>query len=214
MKIARFTLNAFAVNTYVLWQAPGGEAVIVDPGMMRQQEHDTVDAFIANNKLNVTHILLTHAHLDHAVAARHEALRYSVKVWGHEKEEPLAFSLHEQAMRFGFGRMEVEPLAIDAHLKQGDTIMVGDEPLEVLETPGHSPGGLSFYAPQSGVVLTGDAVFHGSIGRTDLMGGDYNQLIGSIKNKILTLPPETLIAPGHDETTTVELESRTNPYLR
>lgn len=215
MKVSRFTVNAFGENTYILWQAPGSDAIIVDPGMMKPQEHEAVDAFIDNNKLHVTHVLLTHAHLDHAVAARHEALRYGVKVHASERDEPLAMALPDQALRFGYGgRMEVEPLAIDCYLRQDDTLLLGDEPIKVLETPGHSPGGLSFYAPQSGLVLTGDTIFHGSIGRTDLFGGDFDQLIASIQTQIFTLPPNTLIAPGHDETTTVELEATTNPYVR
>lgn len=214
MKVSRFILNPFAVNTYILWHEKGGDAIIVDPGMIKTQEHETVDAFIADNQLRITHVLLTHAHFDHAVAARHEAVHYGVKVYAAEREEPLATSLPYQAQIFGFDWMDMEPLSIDSILKEGDTIMLGEEPIEVLETPGHSPGGLSFYVPQSNLVLTGDTIFRGSIGRTDLFGGDFDLLITSIKEKILTLPSDTLIAPGHEDTSTVGTEAATNPFLR
>ena len=213
MKISRFTVNVFCENTYVLWQNDGGDAIIVDPGMTRQHEIDAVENFIEEHSLHVTHILLTHAHLDHIFAAQREASHYSVKVHASRGESDNAASLPQQAMRFGMKKLQPQPLVIDSFLEQGDTIMLGDEPIEVLETPGHTPGGLSFYLPQSEVVLTGDTLFNGSIGRTDLPGGDFDTLITSIRTQLLTLPPTTLIAPGHDDTSTIGDQIAYNPYL-
>ena len=110
-------------------------------------------------------------------------------------------------------KIDSEPLDIDHILAEGDIIDFAGEKIHVLETPGHSPGSLSFYCPDSSVVFTGDAVFQGSIGRTDLPGGSFSVLIDSIKSKILTLPPDTVIAPGHGNTTTVADEKVYNPYL-
>ena len=214
MKVSRFEVNAFCENTYILWSEPGGDAIIVDPGMMKPHEHEAVNGFIATHDLHVTHILLTHAHLDHVFAARDAATRYGAPVCAGRGEVELARAMPQQALRFGYHKLQVEPLTIDRFLDNGDELTLAGERIVVFHTPGHSPGGLSFHLPSSEVVITGDTIFYGSIGRTDLPGGDHHQLIASIRARILTLPQSTLIAPGHDGTTTVAHEAVHNPFLR
>lgn len=205
-------MNPFGMNCYVLWSGPGGDVIVIDPGMMSQSEKDMITSFIDGNNLRVTHLLLTHCHVDHAFSARWLADHYGVAVEAGAKEDVIASQLPLQAARFGL-KIDSTPLVIDHCLAEGDVITLADEPIEVLETPGHSPGSLSFYCRESSVVFTGDAVFQSSIGRTDLLGGSYSVLLDSIKTKILTLPADTVIAPGHGDTTTVSDEQVYNPYL-
>ena len=117
-----------------------------------------------------------------------------------------------QAQLFGL-KIEVPAISIDQPLKDGDEIMLGDEKIIVLATPGHTPGGISLYLPDSATVITGDALFEGSIGRTDLPGGNFDRLIESIKTKLLTLPDDTVVASGHGNTTTIGAEKQHSPFL-
>ena len=192
MRISRFTMNPFGMNCYILWSAPGGQCIVVDPGMMQQSEKD--------------------CHVDHACAARWLANHYGVKIEGGAKDAVIAEQMPLQAARFGL-KIDSSPLVIDSELADGDVINFAGEEIRVLETPGHSPGSLSFYCPDSSVVLTGDVVFQSSIGRTDLHGGSFSVLIDSIKTKIMTLPPDTVIAPGHGDITKVADEMVYNPYI-
>ena len=212
MRISRFTMNPFGMNCYILWSAPGGECIVIDPGMMQQSEKDMITSFIDGNNLTLKHLLLTHCHIDHACAARWLANRYGVEIEGGAKETVIAEQMPSQAARFGL-KIDSSPLVIDKILDDGDVINFAGEKIKVLETPGHSPGSLSFYCPDSSVVFTGDVVFQSSIGRTDLTGGSFSVLIDSIKTKIMTLPHDTVIAPGHGDTTTVGDEMVYNPYI-
>ena len=212
MKISRFTINPFGMNCYILWSGPGGECAVVDPGMMTPDEKDMITSFIDGNNLTVKHVLLTHCHVDHACAARWLAVKYGVNVEASSLETIIAEQIPTQAGRFGL-RIEALPLDIDHCLSEGDEIMLGGEVIRVLETPGHSPGSLSFYLPDSSVIITGDVIFQSSIGRTDLIGGSFSVLLDSINHKIMTLPPDTVIAPGHGDTTTIADEKVYNPFL-
>ncbi|MBR1882187.1 MAG: MBL fold metallo-hydrolase [Muribaculaceae bacterium] len=153
MKVARFTFNPFYENCYVLWQAEGGDAYVVDPGMMNDQEQNALVAFLDEKKLSVSAILLTHMHIDHVAGARWLAQKYSAEIMTHVAEEPLGLQLVHQAERFHL-QVDTRPVTITRYLRQDDELLLADEPLRVLETPGHSPGSLSFHAPQSRFVLT------------------------------------------------------------
>ena len=131
---------------------------------------------------------------------------------GSSLDAPLGQELPDQVAHFRIN-VEVDPLTVDRNLADGDTLQVGDEMIQVLHVPGHSPGGLAFYLPQSALLISGDTIFNGSVGRTDLWGGDMAQLLNSIREKIYTLPDETVIASGHGPTTTVADEKRFNPFL-
>ena len=206
------TVNLFGENLYILWDDKTRDAVVVDPGMMRDAEREMVTNFIEGQHLNVQHILLTHMHIDHITGARWLAGQTGADVCGSPYDAQLGLELPEQVAQFHL-KIECEPLVIDRELQDGDMIPLGDELIQVLHVPGHSPGGLAFYLPQSALLISGDTIFNGSVGRTDLMGGDMAQLINSIHEKILPLPDETVIASGHGPTTTIADEKRMNPFL-
>ncbi len=197
---------------YVLWSQDTRNAIVVDPGMMTEAERSRISAFIADNRLNVQKILLTHIHVDHVASAMWLAGETGADICACADDEFLANAMPEQVQRFHLP-IEVPQVKPDEWLRDGDVLYLDDEPIKVLHTPGHTPGGLSFYLPVSGVVLAGDTLFAGSIGRTDLPGGDFVQLISSIKTKLLKLPVETLVLPGHGDSTTVGRELHFNPYL-
>ena len=206
------TVNPFGENMYILWDEASREAAVVDPGMMRESEREMVTKFIEDNNLNVKHVLLTHLHVDHITSARWLADKTGADVCGSSLDAPLGMELPEQVAHFRIN-VEVEPLTVDRNLADGDTLQLGDEKIHVLHVPGHSPGGLAFYLHDSALLISGDTIFNGSVGRTDLWGGDMLQQLNSIREKILTLPDETVIASGHGPTTTVADEKRFNPFL-
>lgn len=206
------TVNMFGENMYFLWDEASRDAVVIDPGMMREAEQKMVTDFIEGQKLNVKHVLLTHLHLDHVTGARWLADQTGADVCANSQDAQLGLELPQQVEEFHL-KLQCEPLIIDRDLQEGDTLMLGEETIQVLQVPGHSPGGLAFYLPQSGLLISGDTIFNGSVGRTDLWGGDMAQLINSIREKIMTLPDETVIASGHGPTTTVADEKRCNPFL-
>ena len=208
----QMTVNPFGENLYILWDETTREAVVVDPGMMRTAEREMVTRFIEGQQLHVTHILLTHLHVDHITSARWLADQTGADVCGSLLDAQLGRELPDQVARFHIN-IEVEPLTLDRNLADGDTIPLGDEIIQVLHVPGHSPGGLAFYLPESGLLVSGDTIFNGSVGRTDLWGGNMAQLLSSINEKIYTLPDETVIASGHGPTTTVADEKHFNPFL-
>ncbi|MBR1475990.1 MAG: MBL fold metallo-hydrolase [Muribaculaceae bacterium] len=212
MKVTKFTVNPFGENTFIAWNEDTRHALIVDPGMMQDHERNVVTQFILDNQLVMQWVLLTHIHIDHVTSARWMADRYGIPVAASPADEVLAKHLPMQAAHFRL-RVELDPLTIDRPLAHGDTLSLDDETIHVLATPGHTPGGLCFYVPSSSLAFTGDTIFESSIGRTDLPGGDYTTLIDSIKNQILTLPPDTLLISGHGPTTTVANEHQYNPYL-
>lgn len=206
------TVNPFGENMYILWDETSHDAVVVDPGMMREEERKMVTDFIKGQELNVIHVLLTHLHVDHVTGARWLADETGADVCGSAQDAQLGLELPNQLAYFHLN-VECEELTLDRDLQDGDTIQLGEETIQVLHVPGHSPGGLAFYLPQSGLLISGDTIFNGSVGRTDLMGGDMAQLINSIREKILPLPDETVIASGHGPTTTIADEKRCNPFI-
>ena len=212
MNATMMTVNMFGENVYILWDEASRDAVVVDPGMMRDAEREMVTNFISEQQLNVKHVLLTHMHIDHITSARWLANETGADVCASAQDAQLGLELPEQVAQFHL-KIEAEPLTIDRELVDGDTIPLGEEMIQVLHVPGHSPGGLAFYLPESALLISGDTIFNGSVGRTDLMGGDMAQLLDSIREKIYTLPDETVIASGHGPTTTVADEKRFNPFV-
>lgn len=212
MKVTKFTVNPFGENTFLAWDEATRHAAIIDPGMMQEHERNVVVQFIEQNQLVMQWVLLTHCHIDHVTSARWMADRYDIPVAASPLDDLLAQSLPMQAQHFRLN-IPLDALSVDKPLHDGDVITLGGETLHVLATPGHSQGGLIFYAPDSALAFTGDTIFEGSIGRTDLPGGDYDTLIGSIRAKVLTLPSDTMLIPGHGPSTTVANERDYNPYL-
>lgn len=212
MKVSRFIFNMFGINTYLLWDPVSNQALIVDPGMIDTAEQQTLDRFIAKHDLTVTHLVNTHMHLDHIFGNQYVTNRYGVKVEAHPDDEFLGLTLTEQSKRFHIP-VETVDHGADVHLKDGDIIRLGLEEIHIIAVPGHSPGSIALYAPDSGFVITGDALFRGDIGRTDLPGGNHDQLVDSIRTRLLTLPPDTLVLPGHGDISTIGQEATSNPYV-
>ena len=215
LTVRSFVVSPFAENTYVLSSA--GEAALVDPGTVTAAERRAVEAYIDEAGLTVRHLLLTHGHLDHVFGCAHFADRYgATAAHGGWQIHPADAPLLAHAVRQGemYGVQIAAPPAPAAPLAPGDSIEVGEVALEVRHVPGHSPGSVAFYAAADQVVIAGDALFQGSIGRTDLWQGDHDVLIASIRSQLLTLPDATTVYSGHGPATTVGAERQSNPFLR
>lgn len=212
MNVSRFTVNPFGENTYVLWDADSREAAIIDPGMSNEVEREALDKFIEREKLTPVHLVNTHQHIDHCLGNQYVKNRYGLKLEAGEADDFLGQGLTAQARRFGM-RVEIENQVSDIHLVNGDRFYVGKEPVDVLAVPGHSPGSIALYVPESSFVITGDTLFPGSIGRTDLAGGSHPTLVNSIRQRLFSLPDDTVVLPGHGGETTIGIEKRSNPYL-
>jgi glyoxylase-like metal-dependent hydrolase (beta-lactamase superfamily II) len=167
---------------------------------------------VEQTNLEIAQILVTHAHIDHVGAVAALADEYACPVLMHPEAELMLNQLPTQAMMMGlrFGNVP----AVDRQVQDGETLEVGGLRLEALYTPGHAPGHLAFYVESEGLVLSGDALFAGSVGRTDLFGGDMEVLMRSINERLLTLPDETRVYPGHGPQTTIGEERAYNPFLR
>lgn len=212
MRIARFEFSLFGITTYAIVDSETKECAIIDPGMSTEQERQAVSAFIADNGLHLSHIINTHLHIDHAIGNSWLKSLYEAPVEAHEADLPLGARMMEQAAMFGVP-MDVSEVTIDRKLNDGDIINIGNGKLKVLHVPGHSPGSIALYDEADGFVIAGDALFAGSIGRTDLPGGNHRQLLNSISEKLLSLPDDTVVYPGHGPATTIGHERNTNPFL-
>ncbi len=211
LQIKSFAFNPFSENTYVLYNKQGN-AFIVDPGNFSDAETDQLQNFISENKLTVRNILLTHAHIDHVLGLQWAHDTYKVPVMLHEIEKEILDRNPMDANRFGFF---FKPFSGELKfLKENDVISLGDDNLEVLHVPGHSPGSIAFYSAESGLTVSGDVLFEGSIGRTDLYKGNHEQLIASVSEKLFTLPDETKVYSGHGNPTTIGFEKQYNPFFR
>ncbi|MGB3542078.1 MBL fold metallo-hydrolase [Rubrivirga sp.] len=214
LTVQSFVVSPFAENTYVL--SSQGEAAIIDPGTSSRAERQAVEAYLEAADLRVRHLLLTHGHLDHVFGCYHFAERFSKDAdhggWQlHPADEPLLQHAVVRGEMFGV-RVDAPPPPAHA-LAAGDEIELGDAVLEVRHVPGHSPGSVAFYSESDGLVIGGDVLFQGSIGRTDLWQGNLDVLLDSIRREILTLPDETVVHSGHGPSTTVGAERQSNPFL-
>ena len=205
MKILVMSVGPFQANAYLAICEETGKCALVDPGA----EAGRLLRAAANEKAEIEAVLLTHAHLDHIGGVAEAKRETGVPIYLHPADVPLYKAAPEQAKTFGM-HMEAQPEP-DAELEGGQDIEVGASKLEVRHTPGHSPGHVSLVG--DGFALVGDCVFAGSIGRTDLPGGDYRTLIESIQGQLLTLPDDTVLYSGHGPATTVGRERATNPFL-
>lgn len=214
LEITTLQFNPFGVNTYLIYDTETRDTAVVDPGMFNTKEQRFFDTYVAEHDLKITQIINTHLHLDHCFGDNYVKSRYGVPVKANSEDAFLGAKLAEQSRRFGMLVPGTEKgVEIDVDLKDGETVKVGKHELKVLQVPGHSPGSIALYSPEYHFLIGGDVLFKGSIGRTDLEQGNMSTLINSIRNKILTLPEETQVLPGHDAITTVADEKRYNPYF-
>lgn len=213
LEIKQFAFGPFGVNTYIVYDPDTLQAIAVDPGMTNPGEQRLFDNFIADHRLTLTQIVNTHLHLDHCFGDNYVRDRYGVQVKAHPADAPLGEAIAQQCAMFGVSGPDARPVVIDVPLSNGDTITIGRYTLSVIHVPGHSLGGIALYCKECNFVIVGDSLFRGSIGRTDLPGGDHATLIHAVKDKLMTLPASTLVLPGHDMSTTISRELRSNPYL-
>ena len=212
MKVAIFQFSLFGINTYLVYDPGTLDCAVIDPGMINEQEEKAISFFITKHGLRLTHIINTHLHIDHVAGNKYLQLTYNAPVYAHLLDEPLGHRIRQQATAFGLNE-NIPNVEISEYLKAGDVIKIGDGELKVIAVPGHSQGSVALYDEKNKFVIVGDALFQGSIGRTDLPGGDYDQLISSIRSNLLTLPDDTTVFPGHGPSTTIGAEKRHNPYL-
>lgn len=210
MTVQRFTVNPFAENTYLAHDS--GEAAIVDPGTSGRAEHEEVLTYLEERDLRVRHLLLTHAHLDHILGCAFFAERFDGRFAMHPDARELYGHAREQSEAFG---VPLDPVPEPGELlEEDDVVRLGDAEWTIRHCPGHSPGSICFYDRANGFLIGGDVVFRGSVGRTDLWKGSMETLLASIRTKVLSLPDETVIHPGHGPDTTVGEERASNPFLR
>ena len=209
LSIQTFVFNPFQENTIVAFDETQ-EAVVIDAGCYEPEERKELDNFISAQKLMVKYLLNTHCHIDHVLGNDYVKEKYKVKLLIHSFDEPVLRAVKTYAPNYGFGGYR-EALP-DQFLKEGDIVQFGNTTLHVLFLPGHSPGHVGFFNLEQRLILSGDVLFEGSIGRTDLPGGDFNTLIDSIHRKLFTLPDEVVVYPGHGRTTTLGQEKISNPF--
>ncbi len=209
IKSAKFIFNSFGENTYVIWDDTA-EAIIVDAGCSTPAEQQKLAGFIGEHNLKPVMAVCTHAHPDHVAGVAWVQAHYQIPLALHSADLAVMGQMSAYGAMFGFN---MAGLKADIDLAEQKIISFGQTTAEVIHTPGHSPGGICLYFDQSGVVVAGDTLFAGSIGRSDLPGGDYDQLMDSIVNKLLPLGGGVRVLCGHGGETTIAQEAGSNPFI-
>jgi hydroxyacylglutathione hydrolase len=210
VNVQSFVNNPYQENTYILFD-DRGECAIIDPGMYTSAEQNAVVGFIKDNDLNPVLLLNTHCHIDHVLGNKFVFDQYGLKPKFHKGESDVLAAVVAYAPAMGF-RYDASPVP-DEFLPETGTIEFGNTALELIFAPGHSPAHLCFYNKAANILIGGDVLFRNSIGRTDLPGGNYDQLIINIKEKLFALPDDCTVYPGHGPETTIGYEKQHNPYL-
>ncbi len=211
IQIKKFTFNLFSENTFVLWDDATLEGAIIDPGCSDSSEEKILESFIYENSLTVKYLINTHCHIDHILGCEFVKQKYIPIYLAPELDIPL---LQNATMQASFVGMDFSiSLLPDEYITENKKLNLGKSELSFLFTPGHTPGEFCIYIPETKICITGDVLFNDSIGRTDLWGGNYNVLIQSINQKLLSLPDETVIYPGHGESSSIGREKKFNPFL-
>lgn len=209
IQVKTFYFNELRECTYVLWD-DAGACVVVDAGAESEREQRRLQEFITKQQLRPTAMLNTHGHFDHVLGNAFLARTYGIKSYIHAGDRTLLEKTNEYGAMFGY-RIE-QPPAAAGFLSDDEPVRFGHAQLQVLHTPGHSKGGVCFYSPGDKFVLTGDTLFRGNIGRVDLPGGDFDEIMESLA-KLMTLPDDTVVYPGHGLPSTIGDERRGNPYI-
>ena len=212
MYVKIFEFNPVSEHTYVLYDDTK-ECVIMDPGCYYPEEEKELTDFIEKNELQVKHIINTHLHFDHVFGVNFTSEKYKQPLQACKEDEILLLNYKNQLKMFGFPEDGKPAPQIGVYLKEGDQIHFGNQVLDILFVPGHSPGSIVFYSKEAKMLFVGDVLFQGSIGRTDLIGGNHTQLVSGITTKLLPLPDDTIVYPGHGPFTTIGAEKKNNRYL-
>lgn len=210
MIVRSFTFSPFAENTYVLYDA-SRECVIIDPGCYDLAEKQELSRFISAHHLTPVRLINTHCHIDHVFGVPYVTREYHLPLEIHRGEEVVLRFAQQAGLMYGTP-VETMPEP-GGFLDESDLVTFGNTALEVLFTPGHSPASICFYDRAGKQLISGDVLFRESIGRTDLPGGDYDTLMRSIFDKLLTLDDDVVVYPGHMESTTIGYERRHNPFI-
>jgi hydroxyacylglutathione hydrolase len=210
MKIYKEVFSPIEVNTFII-TGDDTSCVVIDCGCYGKTEEKKLADLLSDLRLTPVLLLNTHCHLDHIFGNAFMLDRYGLKAWFHEGENYNLISSPKHAIMFGL-TMEAPPEPA-GYLVDGQAITASGVNLEVIAVPGHSSGGVAFYSRENGIIFTGDALFAGSIGRSDLPGGNHEQLMNNIRTRLFTLPPETVVYPGHGPETTIGEEMRSNPFF-
>jgi hydroxyacylglutathione hydrolase len=208
--IQAFPNNPYQENTYLLYDG-SGECAIIDPGMYTAAEQNAVVNFITQHQLKPVLLLNTHCHIDHVLGNKFVFDQYGLKPQFHQGEMVVLEAMPVWAQQSGI-RYELSPLP-DTYLPESGTILFGNTTLELIFAPGHSPAHLCFYSEVDQLLVGGDVLFRGSIGRTDLPGGNHTQLINNIQEKLFVLSDDCTVYPGHGPETTIGFEKTTNPFF-
>ena len=211
LTVKAFEFNPVQENTYVVFNQKDA-CCIIDPGCYFGNERTALQEFIEQQGLNPRLLLNTHCHLDHVFGNKFVYETWDLPLHLHEKEQPVLARAPEAGLLWG---MPFENYRAElVYLTPGKQVTVGEDGLTILFLPGHSPGSVGFYSKDQGFIIGGDVLFRGSIGRTDLPGGDHETLLRSIREQLWPLPDETIVYPGHGEPTTIGWEKKHNPFLR
>ncbi len=210
IQIKTFVFNPFQVNCYVLYDETGACAII-DPSCYEKHEEKELAGFIEEAGLKPECILFTHCHIDHILGSRFVSKKYKLKPLTHKDSLLFLENSKEYGKSFGFDVSR--PIMPEKFLEDGDAVKFGNQELKVLHAPGHADGSLCYYHEKAGFVVVGDVLFNNGIGRTDLPTGDYDTLIKSIFEKLMDLPEEVTVYPGHGPSTSIGYEKKSNPFL-
>jgi glyoxylase-like metal-dependent hydrolase (beta-lactamase superfamily II) len=206
-----FTFSPIQENTYVL-SNDKKEAIIIDPGCYGQEEEQQLEDYIVSEGLQVRLLLNTHCHLDHVFGNKFVAEKWGIKPHIHPNEKQVLEYAPVSGLMWNLPFHNYSGDVV--YLNEGDVTGLDNEPLDVLFTPGHSPGSISFYSKRGRFVISGDVLFQRSVGRTDLPMGDFNTLANSIRTRLYTLPDDTRVYSGHGPSTSVGEEKRNNPFVK
>jgi glyoxylase-like metal-dependent hydrolase (beta-lactamase superfamily II) len=209
--VKTFVFNIIAVNTYLLYDETK-EAVLIDCGCMFTSEEKKLADFITQNDIKIKRLLCTHLHFDHIIGNNFIFQTYGIKPEAHQNDVEMLPTIQHQIQSMGI-RHPVQLINIQGYLAENETIRFGESELVTMLVPGHSPGSLVYYSRKDGFIVVGDVLFKGSVGRSDLWGGNHDTLVAAIKDNIVSLPDKTIVYPGHGPSTTVKQEKNNNPFL-
>ncbi|RQO36834.1 MBL fold hydrolase [Chryseobacterium sp. KBW03] len=211
LQIQGFVFNFASENTYIIYN-DNKNAWLIDPGNMSGQETQAIDNFIKENGLNIQKILLTHAHIDHVFGLQWAFDTFKVPVNMHQEDQEVLDMLQASGVRFG---MQIDPVKVEVeYINEGDELDLDGEKFKIYHVPGHSPGSVVYHNENQKFMISGDVLFEGSIGRTDLYKGNYDQLIDGIKSKLFILDNDTQVFSGHGNPTSIGFEKQYNPFLK
>ena len=210
LQIKSFIFSPIQENTYLLYNQQQ-ECIIIDPGCYFDDEKEILKTFIDQQQLKPVYLLNTHCHLDHVFGNKYIHDTYQLTLHLHEKEKQVLGFAPTSGLMYNMPFTNYSGDFI--LLKDGDKVLLGEDELQVIEAPGHSPGSICFYCKKQNFIIGGDVLFQRSIGRTDLPGGNHQTLLDSIRQKLFVLPDETVVYSGHGATTTIGEEKLYNPYL-